>query len=202
MSSDAPLPEPGPPSVFTSTPEPALIDLSAPPPAPQTQRARRYLRAVFVPSAPGRVAYGLAWLCILTLAVSAMVFPHLKGDTGRILVIVFSAVGVLAAVCLHLAAVSVNRRRDMGYSLFATGLIVLLVLPAAYVTFMMASVGAVMSNAFGEGGDSAPATSFSAGPGDDSGEDSGPDIVVACEAPDGSMVNVDPDLCIDGHYTP
>ncbi|GAB1694154.1 hypothetical protein [Krasilnikovia sp. M28-CT-15] len=203
MPTDAHLPESGPPAEptpITLTSEPALIDLSAPRPAPQTPEAVRYLRAVIVPSAPGRVAYGLAWLCVLALVATAIVFTHLTGDHWGALTIVLSAVGVAAAVCLHLAAISVNRRRDLGYSIFAACLIVVLVLPAAYVTFMMASFGAASSTAFGgDGGDGAE-SSFSP----DSGSDVSPTESgnVACEAPDGSTIEVEPELCVDGQYTP
>ncbi|BFU42622.1 hypothetical protein [Krasilnikovia sp. MM14-A1004] len=202
MSPDAPQPDPGTPTEPTPTFEPALIDLSAPSPAPRTPKVGRYVRAVLVPSAPGRVAYGLAWLCILTLVVTAIVYTQAPGDHWRALTIVLSAVGVVAAACLHLAAVSINRRRDLGYSIFAAGLVVLMVLPAAYVAFTFASFGAAMTNLDGDSAGS----SVSVDPGSDSdGDPTGPDSAdgeVPCEAPDGSPITVDPDLCIDGHYNP
>jgi hypothetical protein len=196
MSADLPLPDPLPS-------EPALIDLASPPTASSRRGPARFLRL----SAPGRVAYGLSWLCVLVLVVTTVVFANVEADVMLALKIVLSVVGVLAAVCLHLAAVSLNRRRDVGFSVFAACLIVLLAAPMVAVTATVAtatSIGSVFSDAFG---DSASLLDDDEDSLDDFREEEGelnipmPDSV-SCLAPDNTETQVPPNLCIDGHYNP
>ncbi|MEU4220435.1 hypothetical protein [Actinoplanes sp. NPDC026623] len=189
MSADPPL-------------EPALIDLASPPPeAPGRRWPARLLRQ----ATPGRIAYGVSWLCVLVLVAATFVFANVKGDHLLALKIVLAEVGVLAVVSLHLAAVSLNRRRDVGFSVFAACLIVLFAVPMAAVTATVATaagLGSVVSDAIGgsiePGLDSAPGLN----PFLEDDEDSSDEETVECLAPDDSVVPVPPEECVDGHYNP
>lgn len=195
--------DPSPPGPMPS--ETALIDLASPPAVSNRRGPARFLRL----SAPGRVAYGLAWLCVLVLVVTTVVFANVEADVMLALKIVLSVVAVLAAVCLHLAAVSLNRRRDVGYSVFAACLIVLLAAPLVALTATVATAtafGSVVSDAFGDSSESIPGVSSFLDDDEESldepivpGSDS---TTVPCLAPDDSVIQVEPEYCIDGHYNP
>jgi hypothetical protein len=190
MSSDAQLSDLGLP------PEITLLQPMPPPPTAGSP----VRRALF---APGRLAYGLAWLSVLVLVVTAVLFWNLHGDLMLALKIVLSVVAVLAAACLHLAAVSLNRQRDVGFSVFALCLVVLFVLPLALFTTTVAtasSVGAAIARTLdgfgsGLGSGAEPSDGFSP-------SSPGMSTSVPCVAPDGSIVEVDPQFCVGGHYTP
>jgi hypothetical protein len=153
----------------------------------------------------GVVGYGLAWAAVLTLGAATAAFLLGTPDRAPTLKAAFTVAGVLTVAGLHLAAVSIERRRRLGLAAVTVALSVVLV-PALSLGLLSVATGWGPGGALTGGPATAPAA-----PGDGTGEvlpDGAEDGLPAdggtvwCQAADGSMMSVDAASCVGGRIAP
>ncbi|MDP9819487.1 hypothetical protein [Spirilliplanes yamanashiensis] len=165
----------------------------------------------------GGLGYALAWAAALVLGGATAAFLTGTPDQGTTLKAAMGAAAVLAAAALHLAALAIGRRRQLGLAVVTIALAAVVV-PALAVGLLSAATGWGPAGSLGgPGGATGPATGgvpFTEVPGGElpggelpgevlPGGDAGevlPEVgdPVWCQGPDGSMVEVDPAACADG----
>jgi hypothetical protein len=155
-------------------------------------------------TSPGRAAYALAWLAAAVLVGTAVAFWAFE-PFGWILPVALGVVAVLAIGGLHLAAVAMTRRHDTGFAAIAAG-VVFLALPVLTAVALVAFAGSALRSTVSDvlnrqdtPGPAAP-NGFEPGPGGQT--EVIPEGTVLCQAPDGSMIPVDPASCVGGKYQP